>query len=298
MVKYLIMDVDGTLTDGKIYMGPEGEAMKAFSVKDGYVINFILRPVGITPVIITARTSSIVKHRCDELGISEIYQGEMDKFSVLKKIVGENDIGACAYFGDDILDLRCMTPIKEAGGIIGCPADAVQEIKSIADYVCLCKAGDGALREFSEWLVKPRPDQIAIDKRLADAVHYITTLEKNKLEIGTYKVNDNFYYSVQEYYTKPQSECLLESHKKYVDIQWIVEGVEAIEMVDISRLQVEKIYSKDKDIMYWKVIPNMMRVVLKEETYIVLYPDNAHMGCISIENPVRVKKIVGKVKII
>lgn len=59
MVKYLIMDIDGTLTDGKIYMGPGGEAMKAFSVKDGYVINFILKPAGIVPIVITARKSQI-----------------------------------------------------------------------------------------------------------------------------------------------------------------------------------------------------------------------------------------------
>ena len=62
MIKYLVMDVDGTLTDGKIYMGPNGEAMKAFSVKDGYVINYILKPHEIRPVIITARTGSIVRY--------------------------------------------------------------------------------------------------------------------------------------------------------------------------------------------------------------------------------------------
>lgn len=58
---------------GKIYMGPHGETMKAFSIKDGYVINFILKPVNIKPVIITARTSSIVQNRCDELGITESF---------------------------------------------------------------------------------------------------------------------------------------------------------------------------------------------------------------------------------
>ena len=88
MIKYLILDVDGTLTYGKIYMGPNGEAMKAFSIKDGYVSNFILKPVGIVPVIITARNSSIVQHRCDELGITEVYQGKMDKLAALKEIVG------------------------------------------------------------------------------------------------------------------------------------------------------------------------------------------------------------------
>ena len=135
------MDVDGTLTDGKIYMGPDGEAMKAFSIKDGYVINFILKPAEITPVILTARTSSIVRHRCEELGIDEIYQGRSDKLTALYEIIGKDGLGNCAYFGDDILDLKCMTPIKAAGCIAGCRADAVAEVKAIADYVCIIKAG-------------------------------------------------------------------------------------------------------------------------------------------------------------
>ena len=135
MVKYLIMDIDGTLTDGKIYMGPGGEAMKAFSVKDGYVINFILKPAGIVPIVITARKSQIVQNRCDELGIKEVYQGKLDKITMLKEIVGEENLGQCAYFGDDILDLECMYPINEAGGIAGCPADAIKEVKAAAGYV-------------------------------------------------------------------------------------------------------------------------------------------------------------------
>ena len=58
------MDVDGSLTDGKIYMGPQGEAFKAFSIKDGYVINYILKPAQIIPIILTARNSVIVQNRC------------------------------------------------------------------------------------------------------------------------------------------------------------------------------------------------------------------------------------------
>ena len=67
MIKYLVMDVDGSLTDGKIYMGNFGESVKAFSIKDGYAINHIIRPAGIEPVIITGRTSQIVEKRCEEL---------------------------------------------------------------------------------------------------------------------------------------------------------------------------------------------------------------------------------------
>ena len=158
MIKYLIMDVDGSLTDGKIYMGSNGEIMKAFSIKDGYVFNYILRPNDIVPIILTARKSAIVQKRCEELGIKEVHQGKLNKLNSLKEIVGKENLCYCSYFGDDLIDLQCMKPIQDAGGIVGCPADAVQEIKAVADYICLAKAGDGALREFAEWLVKPQID--------------------------------------------------------------------------------------------------------------------------------------------
>ena len=74
-----IMDVDGTLTDGKIYMGSNGEVCKAFNIKDGCGIHDIALPKGLIPIIITGRSSEIVHNRCNEIGISEIYQGINDK---------------------------------------------------------------------------------------------------------------------------------------------------------------------------------------------------------------------------
>ena len=71
-------------------MGPNGGSYEAFSIKDGYVVNYILKPAGIKPVIITARTSSIVQNRCKELGITEVYQGKTDKQRTLMDIVGDN----------------------------------------------------------------------------------------------------------------------------------------------------------------------------------------------------------------
>ena len=145
------MDVDGTLTDGKIYVSPSGEAMKAFNIKDGCGIHDILIPAGITPVIITGRTSEIVMNRCKELGITEVYQGVRDKIGKLKEIT--DDLKAVAYIGDDINDLSCMKPIKDAGGIVGCPADAVNSVQDMADYVAPHNGGDGAVRDFIEWLM-------------------------------------------------------------------------------------------------------------------------------------------------
>lgn len=298
MINYLILDVDGTLTDGKIYMGPNGEAMKAFSIKDGYVINFILKPVGIVPIIITARNSSIVQNRCDELGITEVYQGKMDKFTALKEIVGKENIGACAYFGDDILDLKCMTPIKEAGGIIGCPSDAVKEIRAIADYVCVNKAGEGALREFAEWLVAPKVSEKEINSRVINAVKYLLQLNVGEEDAGKkVVVNDNFFYSVQSYETKPTNECKLESHRKYIDIQIMVSGKERMDVVDISRLDISEEYDEDRDIQLWKIPKRLVRSTLRSGDYIILYPENAHRGAMSINDTEHVLKIVGKVRI-
>lgn len=151
MIKYLVMDVDGTLTDGKIYMGNDGEMMKAFDIKDGCGIHDILIPAGITPVIITGRSSKILENRCKELGITNLHQGIRNKIEKLLTIT--TDLSTVAYIGDDINDLSCMEPIKEAGGLVGCPADAVQKVIDLADFISKRNGGNGAVREFIEWIV-------------------------------------------------------------------------------------------------------------------------------------------------
>ena len=145
------MDVDGTLTDGKIYMSNSGEMMKAFNIKDGCGIHDILIPTGIIPVIITGRSSDIVMNRCKELGILKVYQGVKNKLEKLQVLT--TDLATVAYIGDDINDLSCMEPIKAAGGLIGCPADAVEIVKAIADYIAPHNGGNGAVRDFIEWIV-------------------------------------------------------------------------------------------------------------------------------------------------
>ena len=298
MIKYLIMDVDGTLTDGKIYMGPNGEVMNAFSIKDGYVINYILKPKDIVPVIITARTSNIVQHRCDELGITEIYQGKLDKLSTLEEIVGKKDFGKCAYFGDDVIDIRCMKPIKEAGGIVGCPSDAVAEVKAIADYICINKAGEGALREFAEWLMSDRNEEAEIERRIKDAVEYLRQLTVSEADAGKrIDVNEKFYYSIQSYDTKPAGQCGLESHRKYVDIQIMVSGEESMDLADISRLSFKESYSEEKDVILWNIPDRMSKTTLISGDCIILYPETAHRGAQNLKDVCHVLKIVGKVKI-
>lgn len=149
MIKFLVMDVDGTLTDGKIYMGSNGEVMKAFNIKDGCGIAMILPAKNIIPVIITARESKILENRCKEIKITEIHQGSKDKLQTLRDILEARGEGldTVAYIGDDLPDLEVMIAVKKAGGVVLCPADAIPQIKDIADYVSDFNAGEGAVRD-------------------------------------------------------------------------------------------------------------------------------------------------------
>lgn len=154
-IELIVMDVDGTLTDGKIYMGSSGEMMKAFNIKDGYGIHDKLLPNNVVPVIITGRQSGIVEKRCHELGISEVHQGVKNKLEELHEIVGryEKSLQSVAYIGDDLNDLTCMKAIKAEKGLIGCPADADKELIQLCDFVSTKNGGEGAVREFIDYIL-------------------------------------------------------------------------------------------------------------------------------------------------
>lgn len=154
-IKYLVMDVDGTLTDGKIYMGETGEVCKAFNIKDGCGIHDILPKHSIEPVVITARRSLLLEKRCKELGIKKVYQGVTDKMEKLKEVLTAEQAQLCnvAYIGDDRNDLSCMTMVKQAGGLVGCPGDSVSVVGKIADFISGKGGGDGAVRDFIDWIV-------------------------------------------------------------------------------------------------------------------------------------------------
>lgn len=152
-IKMLVMDVDGTLTDGNIYIGNNGELMKAFNVKDGYAISK-LKNYGIEPVIITGRKSDIVQTRAKELRITELYQGVENKVEKLKSITEALNVKPeeVAYIGDDMNDLECIRYCR----VTGCPSDAVEEVKQEVRYICKHNGGKGAVREFIEWIEKQK----------------------------------------------------------------------------------------------------------------------------------------------
>ncbi len=151
MVKLFVMDVDGTLTDGKVYICADGNEAKVFDIKDGYGIAQILPRHGIVPVIMTGRSSKIVARRAKELKVDEVHQGVNDKEKILVQLMGKykctwKDV---AYIGDDIPDLSCMVQC----GVKGCPSNAAKEVLAVADYVCNLSGGQGAVREFIEWMI-------------------------------------------------------------------------------------------------------------------------------------------------
>lgn len=151
MIKILVMDVDGTLTDGKIHMGDNGELFKSFNVKDGCGIHDILPNHDITPIVITGRSSVITKNRCEELDIKYLFQNIKNKTEILQQMIMA--LGCTfeevAYIGDDINDLECM----ELCGVTGCPADAAEEVKAICNFVSGKKGGEGAVRDFIDWII-------------------------------------------------------------------------------------------------------------------------------------------------
>ncbi len=150
-VKLLLLDVDGVLTDGRIYYDNNGVETKAFDVKDGHGLKLIQR-AGIVVGIITGRSSDVVALRARELGIDIVYQGAKDKLVPYAEVLvtlGLTD-DQVAYVGDDVVDL----PILRRVGFSATVADAVDDIKPLVDYVAKRPGGRGAVREICDFILK------------------------------------------------------------------------------------------------------------------------------------------------
>jgi 3-deoxy-D-manno-octulosonate 8-phosphate phosphatase (KDO 8-P phosphatase) len=143
-IRLLVLDVDGVLTDGKLYFDQAGNEMKAFSTRDGFGIKALQR-FGIPVAIITGRSSSIVQRRAEELGISLVYQGcmnKLDAFNETLKTTGLDEVQAC-YAGDDWIDL----PVLDRAGLAVTVADADPLVKSRVHWVTENPGGRNAVRE-------------------------------------------------------------------------------------------------------------------------------------------------------
>ena len=152
-VRLLVFDVDGVLTDGGLYYGPDGEAFKRFNVKDGHGI-VMSRLVGLPSAILTARKSGQVEKRGAELGMVAVLQGHRDKNAGLTELVTTLGVpeDALAYIGDDTNDLGPLSRV----GLAACPADAVAEVRRVAHFVTRANGGHGAARELCELVLRAR----------------------------------------------------------------------------------------------------------------------------------------------
>lgn len=150
-IKALMLDVDGTLTDGGMYYGADGEALKKFNTRDAHGLQ-LLREHGIRVCVISTEKSAAVEARMKKLHIEEYHPGVQDKFSLLLELTKRWGISLqdTAYVGDDLSDLKCLTCVGNAF----CPADSVPEVLQQADYVCKYPGGNGAVREVCDFILK------------------------------------------------------------------------------------------------------------------------------------------------
>ncbi|MCS6945160.1 MAG: HAD hydrolase family protein [Sutterellaceae bacterium] len=167
-LRLMAFDVDGVLTDGRLYFGADGEAMKAFHVRDGQGIK-LLQAAGIEVALLTARTSPIVARRAQELGIARVWQGQADKWSGLLALCAAVGCAAqdCGYMGDDWPDLPVLTRVGFAAAV----ADAVPEVKAVAHWVSSCAGGCGAARELAEFVLRAQGRFETLLSQYRDGAH-------------------------------------------------------------------------------------------------------------------------------
>ncbi len=152
MIKLIVLDVDGTMTDGKIYYDENGIESKSFSVKDGMAIAIWTKKLGKKCAIITGRNSKIVQKRADELSVTYCFQGIKEKLSVLEDICKQENItfDEVASIGDDLNDLSMLKATK----LSYAPNDASPHVKDIVTNICDKDGGDGAVRYMIEDILK------------------------------------------------------------------------------------------------------------------------------------------------
>ncbi|MCJ7679295.1 MAG: HAD hydrolase family protein [Candidatus Aminicenantes bacterium] len=150
-IRLILMDVDGTLTDGTITVLPDGEELKSYHVRDGMGI-LMAQLVGIDTGIITGKTSRALEKRASRLKMKFLYQGILDKGAALKKVLSETGLSAkdVAYIGDDLGDLSVIKSV----GLSAAVADAHDMVKKHCHMICSLPGGAGAVREFIEFILE------------------------------------------------------------------------------------------------------------------------------------------------
>lgn len=136
-----------------------------------------------------------------------------------------------------------------------------------------------------------------LSEKIAEAVEIIKNVNFEEKGTGKYIINDDFYMMLQTYESNEPEKCGYESHKNYVDIQYIVEGVERMDIAPISILKVKEAYDPEKDVAFYHVPEQAASMVLTAGGYVVFYPEDGHRPGMCVGKPAQVKKIVGKVRV-
>jgi 3-deoxy-D-manno-octulosonate 8-phosphate phosphatase (KDO 8-P phosphatase) len=152
-LRLVALDVDGVLTDGRLYYGPQGEALKVFDVRDGHGIR-MLQNQGVEVAILSARSSEIVETRARELGIRRVLQGRDNKAAAWQELLAETGIAAehAGFIGDDLPDL----PVLVQAGLAATVADARIEVKNAAHWIAPQAGGRGAVRALAEFILQAK----------------------------------------------------------------------------------------------------------------------------------------------
>ena len=148
-IKLMITDVDGVLTDGGMYYSEKGESLKKFNTRDSMGME-LLKKINIPTLLVTRENSKIVQQRAKKIQVT-LYMNIKDKKSLLTKICIKYKVEPknIAYIGDDVNDIEIMKQV----GLTAAPHDAMNEIKTISDYVCTLKGGEGSFREFANLII-------------------------------------------------------------------------------------------------------------------------------------------------
>ncbi len=162
-IKFILTDVDGTLTDGTLFILPDGEELKSFHVRDGMGL-LLAKQAGLKTGIISGKTCSTITRRAERLKIDEVHQGIQDKKSVLEEIRKRWGLAPeeIAYIGDDLGDLEIMKNV----GLAAAVADAHPLVKENCHFLCQTAGGRGAVREFIEFILTCQGKMIDLEEKV------------------------------------------------------------------------------------------------------------------------------------
>ncbi|MDA3780818.1 MAG: HAD-IIIA family hydrolase [Bacteroidales bacterium] len=150
-IEAFVFDVDGVFTNGKLYLHPEGDLIRAVNIKDGYIVQYAIKK-GYPIAIITGGNSEAVRERFKKLGVTDIYLSSNDKLDDFKDFYFKYGLNPdnILYMGDDIPDFELMKNV----GVPTCPADAIEEIKAISKYISTYNGGEGCVRDVIEQVLR------------------------------------------------------------------------------------------------------------------------------------------------